>query len=337
MVFGEALKALQLINAAKQLADGVQGAQQRGVDPLRYLLSDGWEQATQAADQLRPGASGLANGIRREIEQFSGRAGVIEGDYRVLDEGPGRMPWASMVESVLRRTWGGHVLLGQPGSGKTTLACTLARHWHARTGYRVEAVNMYGEDLPPGAVTIGMETLQGRMQYLAACLKSLNVDDDHPEGEVAEDRYDALDRLVASVGRRIIIIDEASLGMGNTGSDPARRAALQSLAQCRHLEWLICYIGQWAGQIPLPLFGLTTLFVKQPTGEEEDTDRDNRVVRALWRDATAGFAAIRQSPYWAHWPDPRAWSYVRVPAGAGGARAYRGMAPSGPDRLQEAA
>lgn len=41
---------------------------------------------------------------------------------------------------------------------------------------------------------------------------------------------DALRRAYLAMQERIVLIDEASLGMGNTSADPARRAALQALA-----------------------------------------------------------------------------------------------------------
>lgn len=321
--------ALRLLQSANSGLAAARAAQRAAEAAERRAWGDALEAAHEAVAAVNPALGDLTRGIHRQVEEFRAQGRPVEGAYTVIEGGAA--PWSGFVRRVRRQRWGGHVILGQPGSGKTTLARKLATVWQEQTGYPVEAVNVYPEDLPAGAYTIGMDTLTARMRRLGEALRACQVRDEEDAEEAdPEDAEDALNALVADIGERIVLIDEASLGMGNTAADPARRSALQALAQCRHLSWLVLYVGQWAGQLPLPLFGLTTVWVKQPTGEEEETDRDNRVVRALWRDAASAFGTVRESEWWPAYPDRRSWAFVAAPAGVAGSRGYRGLVPFRP-------
>ncbi len=254
---------------------------------------------------------------------------MIDGEYRVIEDGP---PWRSFLNRLLHEKFGAHIILGQPGTGKTSLGVRLAERLSMALGYRIEGVNMYPEDLPETAVTIGMDTLTKRMKQLKQYLDSLATPDEDEKESEGEEGTAGLPPT-----HRVILIDEAILAMSSSPMDPGRRAALQALAQCRHLSWIVIYIGQWAGQLPVALLSNSVVWVKQPTGREAETDRDHPVVKKLWQDATEGFKSLRGWEWYIQpWKDKRSWAYCDCKSLNGG-RGYQGMIPflpSGKDKSQ---
>lgn len=306
--------ATKLISIAKRAADGDPAA-------LDYLKRQGWHEALEL---LQPGAGDTAQVIieqtrqaARNIEQAL-NGNVIDAQYRVLDSAP----WSGFLERLIGQRHGAHIILGPVGSGKTSLALKLAQRYQAEHGYRVECVQMYGEDKPSWAVTISRETLVKRMQRLAAHLDGLAEDDDESESKS--------EPAPMPPTERVIVIDEASLGLSNNPNDPARRAAIQALASCRHLSWQVVYIGQWAGLLPLSLLGQSVVWVKKPDGREQYTDRDNPAVRDLWARASEAFRELQSSPWYTEpYRDPRAWAYCDC-ASLAGKTGYHGMVPFTP-------
>ena len=129
---------------------------------------------------------------------------------------------------------------------------------------------------------------------------------------------------------RVIIIDEASLSLSNNPHDPTRRAAIQALTQCRHVSYVVLYIAQWAGQLPLSLLGQTTAWIKSPDGREAFTDRDNFAVKDLWRRAGDAFHGLKDSAWYVDpHRDRRSWAFVDAPP-INGIRGYSGLIPFTP-------
>lgn len=280
-----------------------------------YLRQEGW---AEALDLWRPGASDLARRIADEVRRFlrQDADAVVDASYRVIDD----PPWLAFRERLRRQRWGGHIILGPPGSGKTSLAVKLAWTWHRAHGYTVDAVNLYAEDRPPFARTITADTLIHRMSQLRAYLSDAAEPD--PDEEEVRERPE---RSSPPPRRRVILIDEASLAIGRSGQDPTRLAAYTALTQGRHVEWLVVYVAQWARLIPLDLFGQATVWVKAPVGREADADRDLPVIRALWEKAEA-LRDVPASPFYRPpYNDLRAWAYVDAPA-----LDYRGVVPFSP-------
>lgn len=298
-----------LLNHAPRMAK-LAAALQRAAngDPraIEYLRSEGW---TDALDLWRPGAGQVTRRVIDEVRQFleNSQANVVDAEYRVVEDQP---PWGGFVGRLRRQTWGGHVILGPPGSGKTSLAVKLAWVWHQTHGYQVDAVNLYESDRPSFATTISTSTLVHRVTKLRRYLEAEAVPDDDEQVESEESSGAEL-----PPGRRVILIDEASLAIGRSGMDPGRLAAFAALTQGRHVQWLTLYLAQWARLLPLDLFGQATVWVKQPIGREIETDRDNPMIRALWERAAAALAEVRRSEWYAPpYDDPRAWAYVDSPA-----------------------
>lgn len=290
-------------------------------DPVALAnLRGHWQEAADLAGELAgyPGAGALAQQIAGDIRSFLYGNGptVVDGTWREItaDAVP---PYASFVDRLSRSRSGGHIILGAPGTGKTSLANRLAERWMTTLDYQVEVVAMYGRDRPAFATTITTQTLIHRMRKLRRYLDAQAVPD-ADEMPVAASREDADGESAAPAPepalpprRRVVIIDEASLSLSSRQSNPETAAAVAALMHCRHLDWHVVYVAQMARLLPEGLFAQTTQWVKRPLGKEKDADRDNPIVQDLWERAEEAFAPLRQSPWFAPpYATIEAWTYV---------------------------
>lgn len=307
-------RVIELVETAGKAATGDPDAQ-------KYLREDAGYDALDIF--MHRGAGGAARGVVEGAKMLLNPDGT-----EASESGP--VPWSGFVTRLFAQKSGGFILLGSMGTGKTQLAIALAHRWYQR-GYHAEFCSMYPSDVPTtfGNV-IHIDTLVKRMKGLSAHLKAQAVRDDD-EGELEEDRPGKKVPPKMPPGHRVIVIDEAGLTLTTSAQDPARRAALQYVAQSRHCDSHVLFLGQAATQIPLPLLGQCCIFIKRPVGDEADTDRDNPVVRALWGRAAEAFKGLTRSPYYvAPYNDVRSWAYVHAPG-----LNYRGLVPWTPYPPQE--
>ncbi len=304
-------------------------------EALSYLRQDG---LYDGLDLARPGAGEIGRQVTQQAVDAIGQIrATIRGDWAEYHEVEGtgaRVPWGGFVRRLERQRFGGHVLLGQPGMGKTQLAKRLAYRWMKRLGRPVEFFGAYPEDLPDWGTSMGMRTLVHRMEKLQAYLDAHEGRD--PDEETEKDEPALRQEPSLPPTERVIVIDESSMSMTTSAHDPRRNAVIRSLANCRHVDWTVAVIAQMSGLIALPLLGQTTVWVKKPSGAELDTDRDNPMVRRLWQRAMEAFSRVKENPYWYQYPDVRAWSYVESPS-VGGEPGYQGLVPNGmaPDYDEE--
>ena len=309
---------LKMAEAAGRAAQGDEDAQ-------KYLREDAGFDALDLL--MHRGAGGAARGI------VEGAKMLINGEASELAEG-GRYPWSGFIKRLLAQKSGGHILLGTMGTGKTQLAIKLASNWQAR-GFEPEFCALYPDDVPDFGKTIHIETVVKRMQGLSAYLKSqASPDDDETDDyvppeeirwhfELEKTKRGSKAKPQLPPARRVVVIDEAGLVLTSSAQDPARRAALQYVAQSRHCASQVLFLGQTATQIPLPLLGQSVCWLKKPLGDEAETDRDNPLVQLLWEKAAEAFRGLGRSPYFVPpYQDVRSWAYVY----ALGLR-YRGLVP----------
>ncbi len=316
------MNAFRLINglpSAARLFEALKRARDGDQDSLAYLKEQGW---ADALELWQPGSGELGKQL---LHQVKDAGDILSRTMRgELADPQTRVPWGAFLNRLLDQGYGAHIILGMPGTGKTTLAKRLALRCAEAQGYTIETVNMFPEDIPEGASVIDMDTLVKRMAKLRAYLRSTaNVDIDDADGAEPEPS----EPVGLPPIRRVVVIDEAILSMTVNAMDPGRRAALQAMAQCRHLNWIVIYIGQWAGQLPLALLGQACVWVKEPQGREALTDRDEPMVRDLWERAGAGFKRLSDSNWYIKpWLDRRSWAYVDCQS-LNGERGHNGMVP----------
>jgi hypothetical protein len=322
-MLGDALRLLHAAGPASRLLVQVQRARDGDPEAIEYIKREGW---AEALDLVRPGAGraglDLAEALRG-VRPASSAGQVIEGEFREI-EAP---PWHRFLRWLVQREWGGYVILGPKGQGKTMLGLRLAEVWHEQLGWPVDGLNLYGEDRPDWLRPISLGTLDRRVRILQAALRSemdpADLDVDELDEElVIPDPSASLERIK----RRIVVLDESGMAMTNSGQDRGRRLARIVMAQARHLEWNVVYIGQLAGQMPLDLLTAEATFVKRP-GDEARLDRQQPIVQDLWERAGEAFRDVRRTPWYSLYPDVRAWCYVHCPTMGGQSFGYRGLMP----------
>ena len=319
-----ASRGLQMAPSAVKIAVAVDRARQGDRVAIEWLKTQGWREGArlliqdgdQAVDQIAAHGRAAIDTARRAIR---GDLNVIDAEWREVTDEP--VPWLGFTKRMAAQKFGGHIIVGSPGTGKTTLARRIGEVYFKQHGYRVECANWYPADVPSFGYIISMDTLVDRMAQLSKYLKSLE-----DPGEDDESAKTPKETASLPPGKRVILIDEAILAMSASPMDKARRAALQYLAQCRHLDTIVVYVGQWLGQLPLALLGQTTVWLKRPMGNEAHSDRDNPIVRSLWERAAEGFASYRQLPHADDFPDWRSWAYCEAQT-LNGHPGYVGMLP----------
>ena len=313
---------IRLYGMARRAAEGdpeaIEHLRRNGLYDIAELYRDGGGAAARAA-------VAAAREVWRPTDP-----NVIEGEFREVQSAP----WEGFVKRLVRQPCGAHILIGPVGQGKTTLAKKLAQRVHEELGFGVECVNMYGEDVPEFASIIRSDTLVRRMQQLKWHLDSL-ADNSDEFRELEDQPLDpTVKRPTGPVAmpakRKVIIIDEASLSLSTSPHDPARRAAIQALASCRHLDWVVILIGQWLSLIPLQVLAQSAVWFKKPDGKEPQTDRDNPLVREMWQEAIEAFADLPRSPwYQPPYKTPKAWAYCYCQS-LNGQAGYTGLVPFTP-------
>ena len=291
-------------------------------------MSEGW---SEGLDLWRPGAGEIGRQVvqqtRDAIQTIQGtlQGNVVDGEaYEVV-------PWGRFATWLRERRWGTFVILGPKGQGKSTLALRLAEIWHDNTGYPVDLVMGYPEEMydfvTPVSTRAFLSDIKAIIRILDPPRKATeDVEAEDDEADPTGFDPDEIDRKLQRFKRRVIVVDEMSLTVGVSGTDAGRIMVRQLMAQARHLELLIVYIGQLAKMLPNDLLTSDAIFVKKPNGRETETDREDRLTRHLWMDAMATFSTIRQSPQWEYYPDPRAWAHVEC-LDLGNGRSYRGPLP----------
>lgn len=279
-----------------------------------YLTKEGWR---EALDVARPG---LGTSVRESLgraretvrETHAIVAGkVVTADYRVLP----RPPWEACQRALRDATWASIPIFGRRGGGKTMTALRLAEVIAEHSGYRVEGVNLYSDDMPKWVQPVSADLLVNRMQLLRRALALPEREEELSRRRNAVDQRAAAAaaRALEGIKRRIIVIDEASL-LDVSPQSPERRAVVAAMTQARHLEWVVIYVGQLMNQLPKTVLTSDVVLIKQPAGDEDSYDRDDPAARALWQAAALAFERIEGDPNWWHPPHdrPEAWVYVKM-------------------------
>ncbi len=282
------------------------------------------------AEAFSPELARLLEGIEAARDAF---AYTVSKPQAVEAEFYEPMPWSGFVSRLKAQKFGGHIIMGYMGSGKTTLALKLAWLWKEAHGYVVDAVEMDDRSRPEWARAIDTQTLLHRAHKLKA-YRSATVNPDPDEERAAKPRPR---EVGPPVTERVILIDEAGLAIPQTPSDPVRWAIREALVYSRHVNWLVIFCAQAARLIPQDIFGLTTVWVKAPpvrSGDrvkeqlmkQADTDRDVPYIRELYDRAAEALSRVFVSNYFAgEYADLRAWAYVESPE-----LGYTGVVPFRP-------
>ena len=320
---------------------------------LRSLLDAGMDALGIVDPAKQRAALQIVDGVRELAPGLTSR--LIEGQYRVVEDGgPGRMPWAGFTRWATAQTYGGHIVMGSIGRGKTTTArriCEVARATH---GYPIDAFNIYDEDMPEDATKRDIALLVERAKRLQDALTRDTVPDNAPVppeydeeddgrviriirhgGTARKPQPESVEDVEGAIGHSAWLVDESGLSGLSSPQHPVRRAGIQMLFQCRHIAAIIAYVAQSSKQLPEDIFSHVTLWLKQPDAGQWQTERDLPILRAAWEEAEEAFSTLRRSEWWPLWPDERYWSYVVSTLGGRGR--FRGLVPLGPARRQQAA
>lgn len=313
---------LQRVPAGMRLANTISRAVNGDPEAAEELRRNGVGLAIDF--MVGPGYGDVSRRILHQTNDFLAgvndtlNGNVIDGEFVELP------PWYDFTKWIKRQTWGSYVILGPKGQGKTTLALRLAQLWHEKTHYPVEVVMTYPEDRYNFVKPVPTQRFINRIKAIIGLLNSSDKEEEEEETDTLDSNE--INHQLAKYKHRIVVIDEMSLTVGTSGTDAGRAMVRQIMAQARHLQWLLIYVGQLAKMLPNDLLNCEAIFVKKPNGREILTDRDDRLTRELWQDAEETFSRIRKNAWWKEYPDIRAWAHVDC-RDMGNGRSYKGPVP----------
>ena len=260
-----------------------------------------------AANLVRPGSGRI---VRRGLELLDT---ARDGDRAELGGGEtgdvGDVgDFEAFVTRLLSRPYGFYVIVGEPETGKTTLALRLAQRLTLERHYKAVAVGGFH---PDDRRIWGTDTWV-EYAHPASFLKAMGS---IQRAMVAGREYPA------AIMRRVVLLDDASL-TAHSGAAKFNRALLQAWNAYRHLKWIIVVTARTFKSIGPVAEACDARFMKKPEWGQLTTERPEAV--PWWRDADDAYRGLRRTPEWREAPNFKQWVYVHAPR-----LRYTGMLPYG--------
>ena len=257
------------------------------------------------ANLVRPGAGRY---VRRGLELLD-HARDEDGRLELGAGGGDQVgDFEGFIERLLATPYGFYVVVGEPSTGKTTLALRLAQRLVNERHYRAVGVGGFHPDdrrkwntdewiesAHPAAFLRAMSGIQRAM------VRGI----DYPRG----------------ITRRVILLDDASL-IAHSGATRFNRALLQAWNAYRHMSWVLIVTARTFKSVGPVAENADALFIKRPEWDQLTTERPETVT--WWRDADQAYRDLRRTDDWKAAPDLRKWVYARAPR-----LRYMGMMPYG--------
>jgi adenylate kinase family enzyme len=263
-----------------------------------------------AADYLiRPGAGRL---LERGLETL--RDVASEEGWRLpgglVDDTAGQLlpNYEPFVDRLVSSPYGFYTVMGEPGTGKTTLALRLAQRIVEEQGYRVVSVGgMHPDDRRKWSADEWIE-----LEAPGAFVQAM--------GTVAETMVSArAHRHLKEITHRVVLLDDAIM-TAHISAKRFNQALMQAWSIYRHLDWVILVTARQFRALTTVAENADARFLKKPDWQQLTSERDK--ARMWWREAEAAYRELRHSADWQQRPRERDWIYVQAP----GLR-YTGMLP----------
>ena len=262
-----------------------------------------------AAEWLAPGSSPYVTktlALLRDLQP--GALGEPPAGAAEAAEDAAEPAYSRFVRRLLAQRFGFYVVVGEPGSGKTTLALRLASRLAAERGYQVVAVGGLHPDDRRRWQTDGWVESAPAEEFLRAM------------DAVGEAMVDGAEYPIG-LKRRVLLLDDASL-LAHTSQQRLGRALLRLWNVYRHLDWVAVLTARTFRSITTVAEGADARFLKRPVWEALVRERDE--ARAWWQAAEDAYRALRGTADWQTDPHEQHWVYVDAPA-----LHYKGMLPYG--------